>query len=288
MKTDEKANVQNRIKILALGGFGAKIINMFDFDNSNAIESLVVDTDIHALENVIESETLSVGLEQSGGLSLNGNVQLSETIIEENESKIKSFVRDADVIIAVVGLGGGFGTGAIQKVAEIISSLNKCTSIIYTLPFSFEGNKKNDVSKSVVQNLKNENINVLVEVDSTYFISHSPDKKDLKQTIKNIDNIVLELIYNICYVFNDNEVDSYDKLSTAFEKFSGIKINIKKNEYTAKHYSNREVNLTPIKNLEDIYDVDYAGIDLENYTTPAVLRYRKYKMIEDAKWTEKK
>ena len=96
----------NKIKIVALGGLGVDIIKKFDFDNIHGIDTLVLDTDLHALDNVRISNVMALGLEYAMGLSLNGNVKLGEAIMEHSSDSLNEFLKGADFAIAIVGLGG--------------------------------------------------------------------------------------------------------------------------------------------------------------------------------------
>ena len=274
VETDKLKN-KNKIKLLALGGLGADVINKFNYDNTPGIDSLVLDTDIHTLKNVVLSDTLSVGLEYSGGLGLRGNTELAARIIDDSMSSIINFVSDAGYVVVIVGLGGGFGTGAIQNVMNTLQNLDIFTTLIYTLPFSFEGSFKNDISKETVSSFKNDDIDVLIEIDSNLFVDHSYGRIDLKSAMKSVDNLILELIYNVCYIFNDNANVDIQKLNEALLKFPDIKFNLK-SRYHVKKKIKTNSSLKIVKNLEDITYVNYDEIDLNDRSIPAVLRYRKW------------
>ena len=265
----------NKIKIVALGGLGVDIIKKFDFDNIHGIDTLVLDTDLHALDNVRISNVMALGLEYAMGLSLNGNVKLGEAIMEHSSDSLNEFLKGADFAIAIVGLGGGFGTGAIQEVVNSIRKFSETTMVIYTIPFSFEGNRRNSISQSVIDNLKKSNLNVLVEVDSDFFVEHSYDRKDLKQTMKNIDNVILELLYNIIYILEGESSTDYTKISETLEKFPGITFKINSIVEKKKALIEALDNLKTVNRLEDIIDVDYESIDLNDTSIPSVLRHRK-------------
>lgn len=265
----------NKIKIIALGGLGVDIIKKFDFDNIHGIDTLVLDTDLHALDNVRISNVMALGLEYAMGLSLNGNVKLGEAIMEHSSDNLNEFLKGADFAIAIVGLGGGFGTGAIQEVVNSIRKFSENTMVIYTIPFSFEGNRRNSISQSVIDNLKKSNLNVLVEVDSDFFVEHSYDRKDLKQTMKNIDNVILELLYNIIYILEGESSTDYTKISETLEKFPGITFKINSIVEKKKALIEALDNLKTVNRLEDIIDVDYESVDLNDTSIPSVLRHRK-------------
>ena len=112
-------------------------------------------------------------------------------------------------------------------------------------------------------------------MDSDFFVEHSYDRKDLKQTMKNIDNVILELLYNINYILEGESSTDYTKISETLEKFPGITFKINSIVEKKKALIEALDNLKTVNRLEDIIDVDYESIDLNDTSIPSVLRYRK-------------
>ena len=64
--------------------------------------------------------------------------------MESDKEAITSLMEGADMVFITAGMGGGTGTGASPVISQIARELGILTVGIVTLPFTFEGPKKNE------------------------------------------------------------------------------------------------------------------------------------------------
>jgi len=99
----------------------------------------VVNTDAQSVENCLAAAKLQIGAEHTDGLGAGGHVSLGRLSAEEDIELIRALLHDARLLLLVVGLGGGTGTGAAPVVLECARAIGVMTLCVATVPFSFEG-----------------------------------------------------------------------------------------------------------------------------------------------------
>ena len=87
-------------------------------------------------------------------LGCGGNWHIGEQISLEHTDTIKNLIKDKEEIIIISCFGGGFGTGASTVFAQIAKKLGIKTSAIITIPFYFDGKRKEAVAKNGLDELK--------------------------------------------------------------------------------------------------------------------------------------
>jgi len=75
---------------------------------------------------------------------------------EESKEEIAKAVAGADLIFLAAGLGGGTGSGASPVVANLARQAGALTIAVVTKPFSFEGEKREEIAEEAWQKLFNE------------------------------------------------------------------------------------------------------------------------------------
>ena len=68
--------------------------------------------------------------------------EIGRDAIESDKDAVKSLIEGADMVFITAGMGGGTGTGAAPRVAQIAREMGVLTVGIVTLPFNFEGPKR--------------------------------------------------------------------------------------------------------------------------------------------------
>ena len=132
-----------KIIVLGLGSGGMSVLNrgIFTSQLPENVELISVNTDKQLLERAKTTKKILIG---TNGLGAGGNPDSGKRAVEESEEKIKEAIKDADLLFLIAGFGGGTGTGASVKIAEIAKEFNIKTYALISYPFSFEGKKRNN------------------------------------------------------------------------------------------------------------------------------------------------
>ncbi len=142
-----------KVRVVGIGGGGGSIISNIS-SNLSKVMFAAANTDLHALEEVTKKKKIkgvAFGKNVTSGLGTGMDPQLGEKAAKEDIEEIKSIFKDQDVVIFVVSLGGGTGSGALPVFAQAAKEVGALVYGVFTLPFSFEGEKKMKIAKDAVK-----------------------------------------------------------------------------------------------------------------------------------------
>ena len=131
-----------KIKVLGVGGAGGNAVNRMIESGLAGVEFIAANTDIQVLSMSKADVKVQLGVELTKGLGSGGDPEIGKKAIEENIDDVADALRGADMLFVTAGLGGGTGTGAAPRVAEVARDLDILTVAIVTKPFEFEGTKR--------------------------------------------------------------------------------------------------------------------------------------------------
>ena len=131
---------QNIIKVMGVGGGGSNAVTHMFSEGITGVDFVLCNTDDQALQRSPVENKLHIGKHALGA----GNIPaVGRAAAEETEEKIHEILDDGTrMLFITAGMGGGTGTGAAPVVARISKDLGILTVGIVTLPFSFEGKRR--------------------------------------------------------------------------------------------------------------------------------------------------
>lgn len=191
-----------KIRVIGIGGGGGTIVSEIASQISK-VSFVVANTDLQALKTINKKvECFHFGENLTRGFGTGARVDLGREAAQREREKIKKLCQGYDLCIIVACLGGGTGTGAAPVFAKISKSLGNITYGIFTLPFKFEGEKKIEMAKDSLKNIKNyldaitviPNEKIFQVVDRTIPIKQafSVINKGLSQSLEGLINTVCE------------------------------------------------------------------------------------------------
>jgi len=143
-----------KIRVIGIGGGGGNIVSELSKRVKRA-SFFVVDTDLKALHNLPRSVgKFQFGQSLTQGLGTGMNPEKGEEAAQNEKERIKEILEGQDFVILIACLGGGIGSGASSVFAQISKNLGNLTYGIFTLPFSFEGEKKMEIAKVSLRKMK--------------------------------------------------------------------------------------------------------------------------------------
>lgn len=141
---------RTKIKIIGLGGGGSNIVAGIASKVKKA-SFCVVNTDYQALAHIGGVTTFQFGQKFTKGLGTGMDPAIAEEAARDEREKIKKLLEGNDLVILVASLGGGTGSGAAPVFAQISKSLGNLTYGIFSMPFAFEGAKKEEIARVALE-----------------------------------------------------------------------------------------------------------------------------------------
>lgn len=149
------SSILGKVKVIGLGSAGVKIVDkLASLQEASWLEIAAVDTDTTSINKASLKNKFIIGEEWTKGLGCGGNIIKGErAIAHKSNIAVKDFINDASLIIIVGGFGGGTATGGVPGIARFAKDKNIPVILIITVPFSFEGHSKREISENQIINL---------------------------------------------------------------------------------------------------------------------------------------
>ena len=139
---DSLAEQKANLKVIGVGGAGGNAVNRMIQAGMKGVDFMVINTDAQDLENNAAENKIQIGKNLTRGLGAGAKSEIGRDAIESDKDAVKSLIEGADMVFITAGMGGGTGTGAAPRVAQIAREMGVLTVGIVTLPFNFEGPKR--------------------------------------------------------------------------------------------------------------------------------------------------
>ena len=138
------------VRVIGVGGAGCASLSRLDRKLTDRVTMMGTDTG-PGINNLPESATsASFG----DGFGSGGDSELAARHFEQISEDVTSFVRGADVVIVVAGLGRGTGSGVSPLVAGLSRRTGALTLAVASMPFEFEGRPRHDCAKKALTDLR--------------------------------------------------------------------------------------------------------------------------------------
>lgn len=203
VKAPEFEVKKTKIRVVGVGGGGSNIVSEIA-DRVKKSSFVIANTDAAALRRA--SKNVSVfqfGESLTRGLGTGMEPRIAEEAAAQDKERIKKIMEGQDLVIIVASLGGGTGSGAVPVFAQISKSLGNLTYGIFTLPFKFEGEKKNEIAKTALEKSK-PYLNALTILPNERVFEVVPKATPFAKTLSYINNALsdsleglIETIYRI-------------------------------------------------------------------------------------------
>lgn len=165
-KFDLPPNQSNVIKVIGVGGGGSNAVNHMFQQGINGVDFVICNTDAQALENSPVPIKIQLGVSLTEGLGAGADPMMGERAAMESLEEIKNMLTtNTKMIFITAGMGGGTGTGAAPIIAKMAKELDVLTVGIVTIPFQFEGKRRNQQAQVGVENLRG-NVDSLIVINN--------------------------------------------------------------------------------------------------------------------------
>jgi len=141
------------IKIISVGGAGLNALDRIVLDGLERAEVVAINTDVQSLASSVAAHKVQLGRTVTRGLGAGGDPELGYQAAVESADEIREALADARMIFICAGLGGGTGSGAAPYVAQLAHEAGALVVAFATLPFSFEGKRRNAQAREALTRL---------------------------------------------------------------------------------------------------------------------------------------
>src|SRR5437870_2104973 len=141
------------IKIVSVGGAGLNALDRIVLDGLERADVVAINTDVQSLASSVAAHKVQLGRSVTRGLGAGGDPELGYQAAVESADEIREALADARMIFICAGLGGGTGSGAAPYVAQLAHEAGALVVAFATLPFSFEGKRRNAQAREALTRL---------------------------------------------------------------------------------------------------------------------------------------
>ena len=141
------------IKIVSVGGAGLNALDRIVLDGLERADVVAINTDVHSLTSSVATRKVQLGRSVSRGLGAGGDPDVGYQAALESAEEIREALTDSRVIFICAGLGGGTGSGAAPYIAQAAREAGALVIAFVTLPFAFEGKRRNAQAREALVRL---------------------------------------------------------------------------------------------------------------------------------------
>jgi len=149
-----EAHSEWRVKAVGIGGAGTHAVDRLTRDGFSNVELIAANTDLRALSSCVTAERIVLGQALTRGLGAGGDPDLGRAAALESIAQVGERLMGASLVLLLVGLGGGTGSGAAPCIAQIAREQGSQVAVLATLPFSFEGRRRREQALEALEALR--------------------------------------------------------------------------------------------------------------------------------------
>ncbi|MEL6123375.1 MAG: cell division protein FtsZ [Bacteroidota bacterium] len=173
LEFDFKKRNGSIIKVVGIGGGGGNAVANMYREGITGVDFAICNTDNQALENSPVEVRIQLGPHLTEGRGAGSKPEVGKQACLESVDHIKEFLDDGTKMVFVTaGMGGGTGTGAAPIVAKTAKDMGILTVAIVTLPFKFEGMRRQRFAIEGLEELKKQVDAYLVISNDRLFKMH--------------------------------------------------------------------------------------------------------------------
>jgi cell division protein FtsZ len=184
------------IKIVSVGGAGLNALDRILLDGLERAEAVAINTDVQSLASSVAAHKVQLGRTVTRGLGAGGDPELGYQAAVESADEIREALTDARMIFICAGLGGGTGSGAAPYVAQLAREAGALVVAFSTLPFSFEGKRRNAQAREALARL-NEVANAVICFENDQMGDIVAPQAGIHQAFATADTTVSQSVRSI-------------------------------------------------------------------------------------------
>ena len=184
------------IKILSVGGAGLNALDRIVLDGLERADVVAINTDVQSLASSVAPHKVQLGRSMTRGLGAGGDPELGYQAAVESADEIREALADARMIFICAGLGGGTGSGAAPYIAQLAREAGALVVAFATLPFSFEGKRRNTQAREALARF-NEVTNAVICFENDKMGDIVPPQAGIHQAFAVADSTISQSVRSI-------------------------------------------------------------------------------------------
>jgi cell division protein FtsZ len=185
-----------KIKVVGVGGSGGSALNRMIASKIRGVEFVAINTDVQALHYSQASTKLHIGKTATRGLGAGMDPEVGRRAAEESQDEIQEALKGADMVFVTCGLGGGTGSGAGPKVAEIAKEMGALTVAVVTRPFMFEGAQRRAIADAAYDRLVDV-VDTIITIPNDRVLQIIDRKTSLLDAFEIVDDVLRQGVQGI-------------------------------------------------------------------------------------------
>ena len=143
------------IKVVGVGGGGSNAVNTMYQKGINGVDFIVCNTDAQALDISPVPRKVQLGATLTGGQGAGSLPEVGKNAAIESLDEVLNLLgTDTSMVFLTAGMGGGTGTGAAPVIAQACKERGILTVGIVTVPFLFEGRRRNEQATEGLEQMR--------------------------------------------------------------------------------------------------------------------------------------
>jgi cell division protein FtsZ len=184
------------IKVVGVGGSGGSALQRMIASKIRGVEFIAMNTDVQALHQSLAQTKIHIGKTVTRGLGAGMDPELGLRAAEESMNEIREALKGADMVFVTCGMGGGTGTGAGPKIAEVARELGALTVAVVTRPFGFEGLERKNVADSGYERMA-ESVDTIITIPNDRILQITDRKTSLLDAFEIADDVLRQGVQGI-------------------------------------------------------------------------------------------
>lgn len=185
-----------RIVVIGVGGGGCNAVDRMIQVGIPGVTFIACNTDRQALLCSAADVKVQIGPNCTRGLGAGGRLEIGIAAAQESRDEIARVLRGADLAFVTAGLGGGTGSGAAPIVAEIARQEGAMTVGVVTLPFGFEGKRRQAAAQTALDRLRS-SVDTLLVVPNDRLLKLVDERVTLDLAFRIADDVLRQGVQGV-------------------------------------------------------------------------------------------
>jgi cell division protein FtsZ len=202
-----------KISVVGIGGGGCNTISLMTNKDFNQALLIAMNTDIKSLDITNSTKKIQLGKISTKGLGSGMNPSIGEMSAIESYEEIKESLKDSDIVFIVSAFGGGTGTGASPLVAKACKEIDAIVISLITMPFTWEGKKRENFSKLYVEEMQRDS-DLLIVISNDKLLGILSEEVNMRRAFKLIDDILFQTVKTLIdkIIAQNSDINSISKI----------------------------------------------------------------------------
>jgi cell division protein FtsZ len=190
LQFDFEPDMSAKIKVVGVGGAGGNAVNRMIESGFVGVDFVAVNTDAQALGCSLAQNQVQIGAKLTHGLGSGGDPDIGRKAAEEDEERLASALKGADMVFIAAGMGGGTGTGAGPAIARLTRQMGALVVAVATKPFLFEGQYRMKQAVEGLRNLKQE-VDTAIVIPNQKLLVVASKNTPVREAFRIADDVLL-------------------------------------------------------------------------------------------------